>query len=321
MEVPTSSYGSTPVNVNSLSITQPATVPQNQEETTESQNKPSVDNSASKVQQFCKEMGIESGALIARQNSFKPVKWGQKILAFIFGKDTSFSENTHIATILSVNKNDIQILETHEREGGVSIKTLTFDQFQKYIKQGLAVITHETHTEKAAEHVRIFADNYQHKHNATPYAHQRFVTAPFVDSADSDHGISRTVHTFQKGLLMNSRGSKRSGAICSEVGVEILKLAQMSSAAKEEGVNLKEINPEKAKSLLQKWQSEKKVLNLDSHRTTPGTLVRSASEMGFRTRIITQSHVNEFERGWIDRRRKEVGDEISIRMKKSSQNI
>src|SRR5690242_11635888 len=72
-----------------------------------------VEEESSKIQQFCKEMGIVDGSLIARQNSFAPVKWGQKILSKIFGTDSKYSESTHIATVLKVNKDNIQILETH----------------------------------------------------------------------------------------------------------------------------------------------------------------------------------------------------------------
>lgn len=281
------------------------------------------DEEANKIEKFCQKMGIQDGSILSRQKTHRLVEWGQRILAFLFGNDTSYSSHTHIATVAKVDKNFIQILETRTKEGGLSVKTLTYEQFRGYInkKGGLAILNHETHTKEVAAHVAIFAKNYSNEAERLPYQTKRFITAPFLSSAENDKSRQRTLHTFKSGKLLNSSKNERSGAICSEIGVELLKLAQISTAAKADGISPKDVTTQD----IERWQKEGKVVNLNSHRTTPATFVRTATQekMGFKCKMITKDDVQMFERAeqqeQLDLLREKNWTEISKKMKAESQ--
>lgn len=212
--------------------------------TSQNQLKP-VLAQAGKCQTAWDMVGIEKGNFLGVQGGLSLVTWGQKLL---LNQDDfrDFTQTTHIATVVDVTSDKIKILEASDR--GIDVSELSDEEFRaRYIdnvKAGIAVIK-VSNNEQLADKVIDVATDIAHQYDDKTgkkgtYGYKRFLTGAVGKvGKETEEGYQVIAHTLNakeggRYVLSKSETHAKTNSVCSELAMNILKIAQAAVAIEEE---------------------------------------------------------------------------------------
>jgi hypothetical protein len=231
---------------------------------------------ASNLSFSLKDLNLQAGDLVFRQNTNKGVEISQKILT----KGSKYASATHVGIIVKVTDQAISILQAYP--DGIHIKKYTPETFKKYIQNELHVLRNPSLNGELKATALAFAKEYK-KDNSKKYAYGHFINCAFQSVKDNTKGRYRTLYSLENNKLMTSEGHERKASICSELASEIVKIAQFSKAVEEH----EEANTEKN---LKKLQKLGLVLNVNSENISPALLEKKLiKKFNFEMTRITNS--------------------------------
>jgi len=231
---------------------------------------------------------IQAGDILTCQKGNLMTSTGQRALM----RGSNLANSTHVAVVKSVKKNRIVLLEAVNQKDrkGVYVTEYTPETFKKEFmgKNGVHVLRNDGLSETLCGTINEFAEVYgEHVKDEKPlskYGVKHLASTTLKTAVDNERGRKRTIHTYNEGKLMTSKGEIRTKSICSELVAEIVKISQIKTEAKKIKKEAKKEHREVVEvtsRVLKKLQSEGKVLNVSSEHVSVGRIEKELMKHGF----------------------------------------